>query len=92
MCLVLSPARYQSLSDEEEHDRNLGNREETPNAGLFHQIWRDQAGEIRTEDEKENPLDDHSSLFIQREERRKHAEAVNGSTRDEICRICLQIA
>jgi len=81
---VLAPVDDQGLADEEEHDRDLGDREETPNRGLLHQIGGDDTCQIRTEDEEENSLNDHAPLFIECEEGSEHEEGVDGRTRDDV--------
>jgi len=81
---VLAPVNDEGLADAEEHDRDLCDREEAPNRGLLHQIGGDEACQVRTKDEEENSLNDHSLLFIECEKGSKHEEGVDGSTGDDV--------
>jgi len=82
-----SPVDNQSFTNEEEHNGNLSNREEAPDWSLFHKIRRDQSSQVWSKYKKEDPLDNHSSLFIKSEERSEHQERMDSSSRDNICRI-----
>jgi len=85
---VSSPVYDQGFTDAEQHDGDLGDGEETPDRGLFHEVWGDEAGKIRSENEEEDPLDDHAFLFVEGKERCKHQEGVNGGPRNYIGRVC----
>jgi len=83
-----SPVYDQGLTDAEQHDGDLSDGEETPDRGLLHEVWGDEAGKIRSENEEEDPLDDHSFLFVEGKERREHQEGVNGGPRNDVGWVC----
>ena len=74
----------EGLSNEEEHDGDLGDREEAPDGGLFHEVIGDERGQDGAEKEEEKSLDDHALLLIEGEERCEHEEGVDASPHDEV--------
>jgi len=81
---IFTPVDDEGLANAEQHNSDLGNGKETPNRGLLHEIWCDQASESRAENEEKYTLDDHALFLIESEERGKHHERVNSSSWDHI--------
>ncbi len=85
--VTLTPVDDQGLTDQEQHDGDLGNGEEAPDTGLFHEVVRDESSHHRTSDEQEQTLNDHTLLLVENKERSEHQERVNGGTHDVVARI-----
>lgn len=85
--LILTPVGDEGLADSEQHDGDLSNGKEAPDRSLLHQVRADKSSEVRSEDEEEDTLDDHTLLLVQSEKWGEHAEGVDGSTWDDISRI-----
>jgi len=79
-----SPVDDQSFSDTEQHNRDLSNRKEAPDGGLFHEVRSYQASEIWAECEKEDSLDNHSFLFVEGKEWSEHEERMNSGSRNDV--------
>jgi len=84
---ITTPIDDQGLTDAEQHDGDLGDGEEAPDGGLFHQIGSDQTGQVGPECEQKDSLDDHPFLLIQRKEGSKHQERMDGGARDDVSGI-----
>ena len=49
--VTLAPMDNEGLSNEEEHDGDLRDREEAPDGGLFHEVIGDERGQDGAEEE-----------------------------------------
>jgi len=81
---ISSPVDDQSFTDKEEHDRDLSDRKEAPDRSLFHEVRSDQAGQIRSENEEEDSLNNHSFLFVEGKEGCEHKERMDSGSGDDI--------
>lgn len=80
----LTPANNEGLTDQEEHDADLGNGEEAPDGGLLEEVGGDEAGHEGAGAVEEGSLDDHTLLLVQGEERSEHEEAVEADALDVV--------
>lgn len=76
-----------SFADEEKHDRDLGDGEEAPDGGLFHQVGGDKGGQYGAEEEEEASLENHTLLLVESEERSKHEEGVDAGAHHEVAGV-----
>ena len=72
--VTLAPVNDQSLTDKEQHNSDLCNREEAPDAGLLHKVVRDKTGHNRAKQKEEASLQDHALLLVQGQEGGEHEE------------------
>jgi len=79
-----SPVNDQSFSDKEEHNSDLGDREEAPDRSLFHKIRGDESGQIGSEHKEEDALNDHPFLLVKSKKRCEHQERVDGGSWNDV--------
>ncbi len=72
MTRISSPSSNQSFSNTKEHDNYLCDGKEAPYRCLFHEIRREQTGQVWSTDEEKNTLNNHAPLFIHGKEGSKH--------------------
>lgn len=85
---VLPPELDQRLANQEEHRADLADGEEAPDGRLLHEVGRDVGGQDGARQEEESALDHHALLFVQREERSVHQEAVDLGAWDVVRWVC----
>jgi len=73
------------ITNDEQHDGDLSNREEAPDTGLLHKVGSDPRGEVGTSSPQEDTLDDHVALHDK--EGTEHQERVDGRTGRPVGRI-----
>ena len=69
----------QCFANEVEHNCDLRNAEEAPDAGLLHHVAREQAGEEGPRQVQDQSLHGHPTLVVERKERCEHEETVNSN-------------
>jgi len=84
LTLVSSPLLNERLTNEEKHRRDLSDGEETPNAGLFHEVGGDEGGQVGPTREEEHALDHHAWLLVESEEGCEHEEGVDGGAGNDV--------
>lgn len=75
--VIATPSQNQLFTDNEQHDANLGNAEEAPDRGLFHEVGGDVGGKEGTSSPEEDSLNDH--VLLHDKEGTEHQEGVDGS-------------